>query len=143
MRNICKLLLLKISTSVGNVTKGDSFWFFKLFLTSSFIISASLRLLLSVWIWYRQQNRIENCHHHHVEKLGFYKKLHIKTHSKEKAVLVMFILQETKNFNLLDTKNINLFYKNWTQKNVNCHILHILHEVSWLRWIENEQAIYK
>ena len=46
----------------------------------------------------------------------FIKKEHIKTQSK-KDVLVILILQETKNFNLL-------FGKICTQENVKCHIQH-------------------
>ena len=56
------------------------------------VISSSLRLLMKVWIWYRCQNRIENYYHHDGEQLGFYKKVHIKTQSKKKDVLVIFIL---------------------------------------------------
>ena len=77
------------------------------------IISSSLRLLLKVWIWYRCQNRIENYYQHDWEQLdGFYKKNTIS----------------------------NLFDKNYTQKNVKCHIQH---EESWLRWIVIEQVNYK
>ena len=53
--------------------------------------------------------------HHYVEQLPFYKRVHIKTRSKKKDVLVIFILsQERKNSNLVD--------KNCTQENVKCHI---------------------
>ena len=72
---------------------------------------------------------IENYYHHDGEQLGFYKKIHIKTLSKKKDVLVIFISQETKNSNLFD--------KNCTQENVKCHIEH---EGSWLRWIVIEQV---
>ena len=65
------------------------------------------------------------------EQLRFYKKVHTKTRSK-KDVLVIFILQETKNSNLFD--------KNCAQENVKCHIQH---EETWLRWIVVEQANYK
>ena len=40
----------------------------------------------------------------------------MKTQSKKKDVLVIFTLQETKNFNLFD--------KNYTQENVKCHFQH-------------------
>ena len=70
--------------------------------------------------------KIENYDHHDGEQLIFYKKLHIKTQSKEKDVPVIFILlQETKNSNL-----------NYAQENVKCHIQH---EKSWLGWIIMEQ----
>ena len=46
----------------------------------------------------------------------FIKKVHIKTHTKKKDVLVIFALQETKSF--------NLFGKNCTQENVQLHIQH-------------------
>ena len=36
--------------------------------------------------------KIENYNHHHGEQLLFYKKVHIKTQSKKKDVLVIFIL---------------------------------------------------
>ena len=36
--------------------------------------------------------KIENCYHHDREKLGFHKKVHIKTESQKKDVLVIFIL---------------------------------------------------
>ena len=55
-------------------------------------------------------------YYHDGEQLGFYKKAHIKTHSKKKDVRVTFILQET--------KNSNLFEKNCTQENVKYHIQH-------------------
>ena len=97
------------------------------------IISSSLRLLLKVWIWYRCQNRIENYYQHDGEQLGFYKKVHIKTQSKKKDVLVIFIL-------LQETKNSNLFYKNYTQENVKCHIQH---KENWPRWIVIELVNYK
>ena len=53
--------------------------------------------------------------HHYVEQLPFYKRVHIKTRSKKKDVLVIFILSQ-------ETKNSNLFDKNCTQENVKCHI---------------------
>ena len=53
----------------------------------------------------------------------FIKKEHIKTHSKKKDVIVIFILQETKNSNLFD-KNCtqsrqNGFQSGWTMKQEN------------------------
>ena len=50
-----------------------------------------------MWIWYRCQNRIENCHHDG-QQLGFYKKAHESTEQKEWCSC-NFILQanETKN----------------------------------------------
>ena len=68
--------------------------------------------------------KIENYYQHDGEQLGFYKKKHIKTPSKKKNVLCNFML-------LQETKNSNLFDKNWTQENVKCHNQH---EESWLRW---------
>ena len=52
--------------------------------------------------------------------------------SKKKDYLVIFVLQDTKNF--------SLFGKNRTQGNVICHIQH---EESWLRRIVVEQVNYK
>ena len=61
------------------------------------------------------------------------KKVHFKTQSKNKDVLLIFrLLQETKNSNLSD--------KICTQENVKCHIQH---EESWLRRIVIEQVNYK
>ena len=51
----------------------------------------------------------------------FQKKVQIKRQSKNKDVLVMFIL-------LLETKNSDLFDKNCTRENVKCHI-HITKKV--------------
>ena len=75
--------------------------------------------------------KIENYYHHDEEQLVFYK-VHVKTQSKKKDVLVILLLQET--------KNSNLFEENCTQKNVKCHIQH---EENWLRWILIEQVNYK
>ena len=59
--------------------------------------------------------------------------MQVKTHSLSKMdVLVIFVLQETKNF--------NLFGNNCTQDNVKCHIER---EESWLRRIVIEQVNYK
>ena len=44
----------------------------------------------------------------------FYKKVHIKTQSKKKDVFVILVL-------LQETKNSNLFDKDYTQENVKCH----------------------
>ena len=76
--------------------------------------------------------KIENYYHCDEEQLGFYKNVHIKTQGKKKDVLVIFILQET--------KNPNLFDKNCAQENVKYHIQH---EESWLRSIAIEQVNYK
>ena len=54
------------------------------------IISSSLRLLLKVWIWHRCQNR--KLSSRWWRKITFLKKVHIKTQSKKKDVLVIFIL---------------------------------------------------
>ena len=56
---------------------------------------SSLRLLLKVWIWYRCQNRIENCHHDG-QQLGFYKKAHMKAQNKKNDVLVTLYCKQTK-----------------------------------------------
>ena len=72
-------------------------------------------------------------YHHDGEQLDFYKKKeHIETQSKQKDVLVIFTLQETKISNLFD--------KNCTQENIKYHIQH---EESWLRWIAIVQVNYK
>ena len=72
---------------------------------------------------------IEIYYHHDGEQVGFYmKKVCIKTQSKKKYVLVIFILQETKNSNLFD--------KNCTQENAKCSIQH---EENLIRWIVIEQ----
>ena len=93
------------------------------------IISSSLRLLLKVWIWYRCQNRRLLSRWW---KTTFYKKVHNKTQSTKKDVLVFRLLQETKNSNLFD--------KDLTQQNVKCHIQH---EESWLGGVVIEQVNYK
>ena len=87
-----------------------------------------------MWIWYRCQNRIGKHYHHNGEQLGCYKKVHAKTHrlSKKKDVIVILVLEKT--------KNSNLFEKNRTQDNVKCHIKH---EERWLRWIVIELVNYK
>ena len=64
------------------------------------IISSSLRLLLNVWIWYRCQDRIENCYHHDGEQLGFYKNTNPYENTEQnEGCSFNFILQvkETKN----------------------------------------------
>ena len=59
--------------------------------------------------------KIENYNHHDRQQLLFYKKVHIKTQSKMKDVLVIFIL-------LLEMKNSKFFFdKNCTQENIKCH----------------------
>ena len=75
--------------------------------------------------------KIENyINHHDGEQLSFYKEVqYIKTQSKKKDVLVIFILQETKNSRLFD--------KNHSQENVKCHIQH---EESWIKWIVIEHV---
>ena len=96
------------------------------------VISSLLGLLMKVLIWNRCQNWIENYYHHDGEQLGFYKKVHIKTKSKKKDVLVIFTLQKRNEF--------QFFNKNCTQENVQ---LHIQHGESWLRGIIIEQLNYK
>ena len=44
--------------------------------------------------------------HHDGEQLCLYQKVYIKTQSKKKEVLVIFILQETKNSNFFLTKTV-------------------------------------
>ena len=63
----------------------------------------------------------------------FIRKIHIKTQSQKKDVLVFFIL-------LQETKNFNLFNKSSTQKNIKCHIQH---EESRFRLILIQQVNYK
>ena len=62
-----------------------------------------------------------------MENNYFFIKNTYKTLNKEDVLVILKLLQETKNSNLLD-KNC---------KNVNCHIQH---EESWLRWIVIEQV---
>ena len=61
--------------------------------------------------------QIENYYHHAGEQLGFYKKVHIKTQSKKRNILAIFILQETQSSNLLDKNYIlrerKLSYSTW------------------------------
>ena len=103
LKNICKPLLLKISTPAANLAKGGISWFYypfnilmillcnmlcedislkhDIFITKhkwDVIISSSCRLLLKVRIWYRCQNRIEISNQHDGEQLGFYKKVRMK-----------------------------------------------------------------
>ena len=53
---------------------------------------------------------------HWWEQIGFYKKVRIKICRLKKDVLVIFILQEIRHFNLFD--------KNCTQENMKCYIQH-------------------
>ena len=55
-------------------------------------------------------------YYHDGEQLDFYKKVHMKTQSKKKDVLEIFLVQETKNSNLLG--------KSCTQEKFKCHIQH-------------------
>ena len=48
-----------------------------------------VEIIVEVWIWHRCQNRKPN--YDDGEQLLFYKKVHIKTQSKKKDVLVIFI----------------------------------------------------
>ena len=86
------------------------------------IISSSLRKLLKVGIWYRCQNR--KSFHHDEEQLLFYKKVHIKTQSNEKDVLVIFVLLQETNFNLFDKK--------CTRENVKCHPYSTWKKLTWM-----------
>ena len=52
---------------------------------------------MKVWIWYCCQNRIENYYQQDEEQLGFYKKVHIKTHSMSKKKDILVILHRKKN----------------------------------------------
>ena len=54
---------------------------------------------MNVWIWYRRQTRIEN--YHDEEQLRFYTKVCIKTQSNKKDILVIFTMQETKEFQFI------------------------------------------
>ena len=81
----------------------------------SCFISPLMRLVLTMWVWYRCQNRIEKYYHHDGEQLTFYQKvLHIKTHR----------LREECRCNLWIAINSNLLDKNRTQDKVKCHIQH-------------------
>ena len=80
--------------------------------------SSEILLFLHRWDYcleseFDKDVEIENYYQHDGEQLGFHKKVHIKT---EQDVLVIFILQET--------KNSNLFNKNCAQEDVKCHIQH-------------------
>ena len=78
--------------------------------------------------------KIENYNHHDGQQLLFYKKVHIKTHSKMKDVLVIFIL-------LLEMKNFNFFLIKAVLKRTSNAIIE--HEEGWLEWIVIEQVNYK
>ena len=67
--------------------------------------------LLHRWDYYTDF-KIQNYYHHNGEQLGFFKKVHTETQSKNNDVLVIFILQEAKNSDLFD--------KNCAQGNVKC-----------------------
>ena len=62
--------------------------------------------------------KIENYYHHDGEQLLFNKIVHIKTQSKKKDVLVIFIL-------LQEMKTSNLFDKNCAQENVKYEIFNM------------------
>ena len=49
----------------------------------------------------RCQNRVANYYHYDRGQLDFYKKIHIKTQSKKKDVLLIFTLQETNEFQFI------------------------------------------
>ena len=66
--------------------------------------------------------KIKKYYHQDGEHLVFYKKVHIKTESKRKDVLFIFILLQERN-------NSNLFDKNCTEENVK---FYIRHEESWV-----------
>ena len=52
--------------------------------------------------------KIENYNHHDAEQLLFYKTVPIKAQSKQKDVLLIFIiLQEMENSNFFDKKTLN------------------------------------
>ena len=78
--------------------------------------------------------KIENYNHHDRQQLLFYKKVHIKTQSKMKDVLVIFIL-------LLEMKNSKFFLIKTVLKRTSNAIIE--HEESWLEWIVIEQVNYK
>ena len=62
-------------------------------------------------------------YYHDGKELGFYEKVHIKTQSWKKDVLVIFILQEMKNSNLFD-KNCNqenVKYTIFNMKKIDLH----------------------
>ena len=91
------------------------------FLSNVFIIKHTSSEIISFlhrrdycWKCEFGQNRIENDYQHDGEQLGFYKKSTYQ--NTEQAVLVIFILQETKNSNSFD--------KNCAQEDVKCPIQH-------------------
>ena len=71
----------------------------------------------------------------------FLKKVHIKTQSKKKDVLVIFsYIIALKLFLLLqEVKNFNSFDKNCTQEKPQENV--IQHEENWLGWIVIEQEV--
>ena len=83
-----------------------------------------MRLLLKVSIWYRCQIR-KVLSPTMMENNYFFIKKYIKTQSKKKDVLVIFILQETKNSNLFD--------KYCTRANFKYHTAH--EKLVWLNWL--------
>ena len=110
-----------------------------------------------MWIWYRCQNRIGKYYHNDGEQLCFYEKVHIKTHrlsivsidyglSKEKGVLVIFVLQEMKNSNSFDwqkpySRERQMQYSTWrklTWVNRNwrgkLQVTLLFAYISWKKW---------
>ena len=61
----------------------------------------------------------QNFYHNDGEQLGFYEKVYLKTQIKKKDVLVIFILQETKNSNLFNKIKKEL---KSSQENLTCHL---------------------
>ena len=58
------------------------------------IISLWLSLSLKLWIWYRRENKVEKFYNHDGQKIGFYKKVHIKRYrlGKNKDILLMLCI---------------------------------------------------
>lgn len=58
------------------------------------IISLWLSLSLKLWIWYRRENKVEKFYNHDGQKIGFYKKVHIKRYrlGKNKDILLVLCI---------------------------------------------------
>ena len=80
------------------------------------IISSSLRLLLKVWIWHRCQNR-KLCSPWW-RAIIFFKKVHIKTQSQKKNILVIFILLLYNALYYCKSEESNLFDKIVIKRNL-------------------------
>ena len=107
------------------------------------ISSSSLRLLLKVSIWHRCQNRNYN-HHDGKKKFFFFLKIHIKRQSKNKDVLVIFILLLYNPLYYCKKRRTPIcLMKTVLKRNFKRTLFHNSTWRYWLWWIVIEKVNYK